>query len=148
MSKNTITIRQSVLINKPKEVVFDFTQNYDNRAKWDSSVLQATILQTSPNRIVKLKMKGNTEMTFVYKLDNRPDKTSLATQNVQSLIIKTAGGSWSYEEQDNQTIWTQVNTIVFKDSFLLQLIKPFMRWMFKMQTNKAMNKAKKLIELL
>jgi len=87
-------------------------------------------------------------MTFVYKLDNRPDKTSLATQDVQSPVIKTAGGSWSYENQDNQTRWTQVNTIVFKDSFLLQLIKPFMIWMFKIQTNKAMNKAKKLIELL
>ena len=86
-------------------------------------------------------------MTFVYKLDDRPNKTTLAAKEIQSPIIKSAGGSWKYEMQNDGTLWTQTNTIVFKKNFLLPLLLPFYKLIFEYQTKIAMKNAKKLIEL-
>ena len=146
MNPISVIIHHSIYINKPKNVVWDFTQDYDNRNRWDSSVLEAKVLQTFPNRIVKLKMKSNTEMTFIYKLDDKPNKTTLAATEIQSPIIEAAGGSWSYVEQNNGTLWSQTNTIIFKKNFLSFLLLPFYKFVFTRLTKQAMQKAKKLIE--
>jgi len=148
MTENRITIRHSILIAKPRELVWDYTQNYDNRTTWDSSVLETTVLQTTPHRIVKLKMRGNTTMTFIYKLDERPHKTSLAAKEITAPLIVNAGGSWIYEEQNGKTLWTQTNTIVFKQNFLLKLLLPIYKFVFGSLTKKAMKKAKQEIEKL
>lgn len=148
MSRNSITIHHSIYINKPKSVVWEFTQNYDHRKLWDTSVLEARVLQTSPNRIVKLKMKGNSVMTFIYKLDDKPNKTSLAAKEIQSPIIESAGGSWNYENQNKGTLWSQTNTIVIKKGFLSASLLPFYKFIFTRLTKHAMQKAKKIIEKL
>jgi hypothetical protein len=148
MTGNRITIRHSILIAKPRELVWEYTQNYDNRTAWDSSVLEATVLQTTPNRIVKLKMKGNTTMAFIYKLDKRPYKTSLVAKEITNPLIVNAGGSWIYEVQNEKTLWTQTNTIVFKQTFLLKLLLPIYRLIFSWSTKIAMKKAKEKIENL
>jgi Polyketide cyclase / dehydrase and lipid transport len=146
MNSNSTIIHHSIYINKPKSEVWDFTQDYDNRNRWDSSVLEAKVLQTLPHRIVKLKMKSNTEMTFIYKLDDRPNKTTLAATEIQSPIIEAAGGSWNYVEQNKGTLWSQTNTIIFKKKFLSFLRLPFYKFVFTQLTKQAMRKAKKLIE--
>jgi len=146
MNSCQITIKCAVLINKPRETVWDYTQNYDHRPSWDKAVLETTILQTVPNRVVKLKVKGNTTMIFQYKQDDRPHKTSLATTEVISPIIESAGGSWTYEEQGGQTLWKQTNTIILKRSFVNHLLLPFYKFLFALQTKQAMNKAKSIIE--
>jgi hypothetical protein len=144
--KNSITIKHSILIHKPKSVVWDYTQNYSNRPVWDNSVLSTEVLHTTPNRMVRLKLKGKTSMTFVYKLDNRPNKTSLKGIDIESPYIIAAGGSWIYEEQNGITKWTRVDTIVLKDSLLMSLSI----WLFKLilnfQTRKAMKKVKRILE--
>ena len=147
MRRRSITVKHAVLINKPKEVVWDFTQDYNNRSKWDSAVLEATVLQLAP-KIVWLKLKGAISMTFVYKLEDRPNKTTLAVKEVQSSIIESGGGSWTYSAQNNGTLWSQVNTLVFKNTYLLPLLLPVYKWMLHRQTIRAMNKARKLIEQL
>lgn len=147
MKPNQITFRHSILINRPADFVWDYTQNYNNRTKWDSSVIDATVLQTTPNRVVKLKMKGNTSMTFVYKLDDRPNKTTLAVKESISPFIVGGGGSWTYEEQDDgQTRWTQSGSIIFKNNILSKLFMPVYKLAFSMQTKKAMKKAKSIME--
>lgn len=145
MKENAITIKHCVSINKPKELVWDYTQNYDNRQVWDQSVLETTVLQTTPNRIVKLKLKGAT-MTLIYKLDERPNKTTLVAKEITSPIIINAGGSWAYEEQNGKTLWTQTNTIVFKKNIFLNLFLPMYRWFFARLIKKAMTRAKEEIE--
>lgn len=144
--ENTITIKHSILVNKPREQVWDYTQNYEHRTKWDKAVLEATVLQTSPNRIVRLRTKGNTTMTFVYKQDERPYKTSLVAKEISSPLIESAGGSWIYEEQDGKTRWHQTNTIIFKKNFRVKLALPLFKIIFSMQTRQAMKKAKQEIE--
>ena len=148
MKEKAVTIKHSVLINKPRELVWDYTQNYDHRAKWDKAVLEANILQTTPNRIVKLKTKGNTTMTFIYKQDERPYKTSLVAKEISSPLIEAAGGSWVYEEHNGKTLWQQTNTLTFKKTWPLSLARPFLRILFSMQTKQAMKKAKQEIEKL
>ena len=135
-----------MFISRTPGDVWDYTQNYDNRPIWDDTVIKATVVQTLPNRIVQLKMKGRTIMTFVYKLDERPLKTTLAMKDITSPIIDAGGGSWLYEPQNNGTLWTQTNTIVFKKNILLPLLLPVYKWMFTQQTVKAMKKAKSILE--
>ncbi|NOT35797.1 MAG: hypothetical protein HOP11_00295 [Saprospiraceae bacterium] len=148
MAENRITIRHTIFIAKPRTLVWDYTQNYDNRRTWDSSVIETTVLQAAPNRIVRLKMRGNTSMTFIYKLDERPHKTSLAAKEIISPFIVNAGGSWIYKEKNGGTLWTQTNTIDFKQNFILKLLMPIFKFAFGRLTKKAMGKAKLEIEKL
>jgi uncharacterized membrane protein len=145
--KNSITIKNSILINKPKSLVWDFTQNYTNRPIWDNTVVSTEILHAAPNRMVKLKMKGNTTMTFIYKLDDRPNKTSLKAIDIESAYIKSAGGSWTYEEQNGVTNWTRVDTIVLKDSVFMFLYIIIFKWIFAYQIRNAMKKVKLVLEM-
>jgi hypothetical protein len=144
--KNQITIKQTVFVSRPKEEVWDFTQNYDLRAGWDNAVLETKVLETTPNRIVWLRTKGKTTMSFIYKLDDRPNKTSLVAKDIKSPLIESAGGSWSYEDVEGGTLWTQTNTIEFKKNILLLLLLPLYKSMFASQMKKAMIRAKKLME--
>lgn len=146
MRRNSVTIKTSILIRRSREVVWDYTQNYDYRTIWDSSVLGATVLQSVPNRIVKLKTRGNTSMTFIYKLDDRPNKTTLVAKDISSPLIESAGGSWNYEEQNGGTLWSQTNTITFKTNFLSTFLVPVYKRIFIFQTKKSMKKAKREIE--
>ncbi len=144
--KNEITIKHSILIGKPREFVWDFTQDYAKRMNWDRAVLETQVLEHEPNRVVKLRTKGRTTMTFVYKLDDKPNKTSLVAREIESPIIESAGGSWTYEEQDDGTLWTQTNTIKFKNTMMLSFLLPLYRRIFVSQTKKAMKKAKRIME--
>jgi hypothetical protein len=146
MDENKITIKYSILIDKPAAFVWDYTQNYDNRMHWDASVLEAIVLQTTPNRIVKLKTKGNTTMTFIYKQDERPYRTSLVAKEIVSSIIQSAGGSWSYEDQNGKTLWTQTNTVIFKKKYFLKFLLPVFEFLFSRATVNAMKKAKQEME--
>ncbi len=146
MKENGITIRHSIFISKPREQVWDYSQNYDNRTVWDNSVLEASVLQTTPNRIVKLKLKGNTLMTFTYKLDERPIKTSLVAKEIKSSIINRAGGYWIYEEIKDGTLWTQTNSIELKNKFIIKVLKPLIKLIFFRQTKLAMKKLKNILE--
>jgi hypothetical protein len=74
MKKINITIHHSIYINRPREAVWDFTQDYSLRTEWDKTVIEAKVLQTTPRQIVELKTSGNTMMTFVYKVNDRPIK--------------------------------------------------------------------------
>ena len=85
-------------------------------------------------------------MTFVYKTEQKPAKTSLAIKKIESPLIEGGGGSWSYEEWEGTTLWTQRNTLVFKNKMHVVLLLPLYRWMLKLQTTAAMRKAKKMLE--
>lgn len=144
--RNSITIKNAILINKPKSIVWDYTQNYANRSVWDKSVLSAEVLHFSPNRIVKLKMKGKTTMTFVYKLDDKPNKTSLKAIVIHSSFIIAAGGAWRYEDQNGMTKWTRVDTLVIKETSIMSLFIWYIKLILNVQTRKAMKKVKQILE--
>lgn len=144
--RNIITIKESIFVALPPEEVYDFTQDYSKRPLWDSLVKEATVLETTPNRIVNLKAKDGSTMTVRYKQEDRPHKTSLAMTEVQSQMMQGGGGSWQYEAQDGGTLWTQVNTIILKDAVWAKLMIPVATKYFKDKTIQAMQKAKELME--
>jgi hypothetical protein len=143
---NKVTVKESIFINKSRETVWDYTQNYDNRPGWDASIISSETLQETPNLIVRVKSPGNIYFNFEYKLSERPHKTSLAMLESSSALIIGGGGSWVYDEKDNGTFWTQTNTIVFKDNAVFRFLNPALKFFLQYSTKKAMVKAKKIME--
>ena len=142
----TITTTRSILVNRPREVVWDFTQNYALRQQWDSSVAHTSVIQSTPTPIVRVKLRGGIALTYVYKLFDRPRKTSLVATEIESSSIETAGGSWSYEDRDGATFWTQTNSIALRRNLLVSILRPGLQLALELSTRQAMRKAKRLLE--
>jgi len=66
--------------------------------------------------------------------------------DIQSPLIESGGGSWTYESKDEGTIWTQSNSIVLKKSILAGVFLPIIRLALMYQLKEAMSKAKQMIE--
>ncbi|MDZ4758062.1 MAG: SRPBCC family protein [Bacteroidota bacterium] len=146
MQSNSINIKYSIFIKRSPEEVWDYTQNYDNRKKWDKTVIKAEVIQTKPKRIIKLKIKGGSTMTLEYKLDQRPNKTALQAKDIQSSLIQSTMGTWTYEKQEEGTLWTQSNTIVFKNTLWNRVMLFLYKNIYLSQLITAMKLAKIMIE--
>lgn len=144
--KSTITVCEVIFIAHSPEKVWDYTQNYDNRLKWDKSLLKATVIENTPTKLIEIKAKGGLTAQLCYKLYDRPRKTSLAMQKTKSPIFSGGGGSWKYEPKDNGTLWTQTNTLVLKNSLSSLLLTPIVKWLLRKNTKEAMKLAKRQIE--
>ncbi len=140
----TVTISESIFINRPPYLVWDFTQDYNKRSLWDKTIREAKVIETKPRRISIVGSWG-LKAELVYKLDDRPNKTSLVMTNVSSVMISGGGGSWKYIPEDSGTLWTQTNTLIFKDSFLLRLLRPLITMSLKKNTRRGMKTAKTML---
>jgi hypothetical protein len=109
-------------------------------------LVKVDVVQESPIKTVNIKGKGNFEATLVYKLNDRPNKTTLVFDKVKSPLITGGGGSWQYNKKDNGTWWVQQGTCTLKNSFVIQLFVPFIRLMLKYNMRNAMKLAKKILE--
>ena len=139
-----ITVTRSIFIARPPEAVWDFTQDYTKRPLWDSSVRDTKELQADP-RIVRV-YGPIVCADFVYKQNDRPHKTSLAMENIESRLIEGGGGSWQYTARGNGTLWTQTNTIVLRNTLMAKLLRPVLAMGMRYSTKQAMKKAGRLIE--
>nr|WP_321235300.1 hypothetical protein [uncultured Psychroserpens sp.] len=142
----SITIKDAILINAEKSVVWNFTQDFSKRQTWDKSIIDLNILQLKPFKIIELKSVGGIITKLSYKLCRKPDKTTLKMVDTQSLLIKGGGGSWSYFSVNSKTQWTQVNTLIFKNKLLYILFGWFVKAKLKRITKASMLKAKMIIE--
>ena len=132
-------------ITRPPEDVWAFTQDYGRRAEWDAGVTEATLLGTDPRR-VRVKLRGVGTATFEYKMDRRPERTSLGMVDVESRWFAGGGGSWEYLADAAGTRWTQTNTLVLKHGRLLAWAGPIIRAMVRSGTRRAMRRAKAILE--
>lgn len=146
MKSNTIHIKHSIYIDRSPEEVWDYTQNYEYRKQWDKTIIKAEVLQTKPRRSIKIKAKGGTTMTYEYKEEKRPVRTSLQAKDIHSRLIHAAGGSWSYEKQGDGTLWTQTNNIIIKPSLWNHLMMGLYKQIMTTQIITAMKLAKIMIE--
>ncbi len=147
MANDTVTVKETIYVNASPEIVWDFTQDYEKRTTWDRSIIRATVLQVKPTRIVEIKAKGNLAAKFQYKLEDRPNKTSLAMIDTKSFFIRGGGGSWKYEASDKGTLWTQTNTLQLKSGLLSRLLRPAISYQLKRSTRASMRRAKRIIEV-
>jgi hypothetical protein len=142
----SVNIKQTIYIDQPPEVVWDFTQDYSRRSLWDKSIIEANVIQHEPHRIIAIKIKGNSKMNFRYKLDDRPNKTTLAITDVHSIFIEGGGGSWQYLPSGNGTVWSRTDTLLLKNRLWIRLVKPLITFQVKRNTKLSMKLAKDLME--
>lgn len=141
-----VTIKETVHIAARPEDVWDLTQDYSRRAEWDDLVLGAEVLQEEPIRLVRVHGKDGLSFTAKYTLFRRLQMTSLAMIDVESSWASGGGGSWLYEAHDGGTLWTQTNTLSIKNLFLYRLLRPLFERQLHSGTQRAMHKAKQLLE--
>lgn len=145
MAANAITFTEKIVVDRPKEVVWDYTQNYDNITEWDLSVLEAIVIEQVP-RTIKLKMRGDRNVTVVYKLENRPNKLALSYRKLDPNLMEHAGLTAKFEERNGTTLWSQTFTYVFKNGGFMGLKLLYYRWKLGLKARKAMLRAKDMIE--
>lgn len=137
-----ITIKHSIIVCRPRELVWDYTQDFARRPGWDPVIKAADIIQHEPIRVVKLKAIGQTTMTFHYKHHERPHKSMLMAEEISSPFIVSAEGTWSYDKIGKGTLWSQTNNIALRQHALNMMMTPFYKWYLKKMTRRAMNKAR------
>ncbi len=145
-SKRRVTVTESVFVRRRPEDVWDFTQDYSRRHEWDSSVFEATVLDSYPVPRVRVRCSGRLKSVFQYRQFDRPSRTSLTMEEVQSTMLAGGGGSWSYVEMDGGTVWTQTNTLVMKAGWWRRLLVPLVQRQLLLSTRQAMQRAKQMLE--
>lgn len=141
-----VTVTESVFVRCTPEVLWDYTQDYAHRCEWDASVREVNVLATQPVPRVRVDCAGGVRAVFQYKQFDRPVRTSLAMEDVESAWIEGGGGSWSYERQGEGTLWTQTNSLRIRPGGWRTLLAPLVRAQLRRTTRKAMSRAKRIVE--
>ncbi|MCK6497912.1 MAG: SRPBCC family protein [Nitrospira sp.] len=141
-----VTVRESLFVPAPPARVWDYTQDYECRCDWDSSIVEARVTALAPRRMVAVRCRGGMRCTFRYKADERPRRTSVAMVDVRSRLIEGGGGAWRYEEAPGGTLWTQVNTLRFRGGLSVRVLRPLLKWWLHRQTRRAMRRARDRID--
>ena len=147
MSKSIpISVKATIVVNASPEAVWDYTQNWQYRREWDSSVVEVIKIEDSPSKNVRARFKGGVEFLVQYKIGERPLRTGLAMIESNSQWMVGGGGSWQYKSAGNSTEWCQQNTIVFRNHFLIRFFGPVIKLLLQASTLTNMKKAKGIIE--
>ena len=99
------TIRSTIEIARPQEVVFDLTQNYAKRLEWDPYLTEAYLLKEAAEPAVGVdaycKNHNGTVMVSRYISFNRP---AVAAVNMVKgpKILKRFSGAWNVHKIDEQ----------------------------------------------
>jgi len=143
--RHVVSVTESIWVASPPEDVWDYTQDFTRRTEWDAGIAEATILQQEP-RTIRVKVPRLGLMTVVYKLDRRPERTSAAFVDVQSMWVSGGGGSWEYEAAEGGTRWLQTNTLELRRPRLAFLFGPLLERGLRRSTQRAMAEAKRRLE--
>jgi hypothetical protein len=143
---NKVTVSRSIQIDAPSGAVWDYTQDWRRRHKWDRSVAAATYLSEAPPVVVQVEGTSGLRFKASYKTMKRPHLTSLVLSDLNSFWVKSGGGSWKYEESAGGTLWTQHNTLGLRDDPLGWLVRPLFALILARATSQMMARAKAMIE--
>ncbi len=113
-----IKFTESILINVRPEQVFDFTQDYNKRLKWDTFLKKANLIDgaTTADKGVKAYCvaKNGIGMVTEYVTYNRPRVTAIKMTD-GPFMFKSFSGSWTFKEISNDK-----TEVVFLYSFSLR----------------------------
>ncbi len=97
----SIKFTETVRIRERPEVIFDYTQDYGNRLKWDTFLKRADLVDgaTAAGKGVKsyCVAKNGMGMETVYVSFNRPRATAVQMTR-GPYPFKTFQGSWTFKE--------------------------------------------------
>lgn len=118
-------IIQSIVIRSTADVVFDFTQDYDQRLSWDTFLKRAELIGTTEADVgVKAwcVSKHGLGMETEYVSFNRP-KVTAVRQSKPSTLFKDFSGSWKYENINHDEV-----QVTFTYSYLLRGFFDWFSW--------------------
>ena len=102
----SIKFSETILINEKPEQVFDFTQDYNNRLKWDAFLKTAYLIDgaTTAKKGVKAYCvaKNGIGMVTEYVTYNRPKVTAIKMTK-GPFMFNSFLGSWSFKEKCQTT---------------------------------------------
>lgn len=119
---------ESILIAKPQELVFDYTQDYANRLKWDTFLKEAVLLNTAePGKGVRAwcVSKHGLGMETEYVSFARPSVTAVKMTK-GPFVFRSFAGSWKFEKISDfstNVIFTYSFTFRFPFNLLTFFIK-------------------------
>ena len=87
--RRTVTVTESIHVDRPPEAVFDYTQDYATRTDWDPAVRRANVLSEDP-RSVEIISPGLGSYVLEYRLFRRGDRTSAAFEGVGAWLFWAA----------------------------------------------------------
>lgn len=130
-----IKFTETIIIGDKAERVFDFTQNYSNRLKWDTFLKRADLIDgaTTADKGVKAYCvaKNGIGMVTEYVTYNRPRVTAIKMTK-GPYMFKSFLGSWTFKElPDNRT--EVIFLYSFSLSFPFNLLRKFIK--NNLQTN-------------
>ena len=114
----SIKILQSIVIQSNPEIVFDYTQDYNNRLKWDTFLQEARLINGA-NKLAKgvkawCVAYNGMGMETEYVSFNRP-KVTAAKMTRGPYMFKSFAGSWQFEKQgENSTLVTFTYSFKFR----------------------------------
>ena len=143
--RRTVTVTESIHVDRSPEAVFDYTQDYATRTDWDPAVKRARVLSEDPRR-VELTSPGLGTYVLEYRLFRRGDRTSAAFEGVSAWLFSGGGGSWRYEADGAGTRWTQVNTLELRHPRLTGWLAGMIEGTVRSSMRTAMARAKAIME--
>ncbi len=140
---NAIKFSESIEISAEPEQVFDYTQDYNNRLKWDTFLKEAYLLDNATQAGKGIKSwcvsKNGLGMETEYVSFNRPKVTAIKMTR-GPYMFKDFAASWTFKEE---TIG--VTKVIFLYSFSLRF--PFNLLSFFIKRILQVNVRQRLIDL-
>jgi ribosome-associated toxin RatA of RatAB toxin-antitoxin module len=138
-----IKFKETILIDEKTENVFDYTQDYNKRLKWDTFLKKADLIEgaTTADKGVKAYCvaKNGLGMVTEYVTYNRPKVTAIKMTE-GPFMFKSFLGSWTFKEISNDK-----TEVIFLYSFTLKF--PFNILTKYIKTNLQTNVQQRLIDL-
>ncbi len=137
-----LKFKERISIKCSQEKAFDYTQDYNNRLKWDTFLKQAELIDAkNANKGVKsyCASKNGLGMTTEYLTFNRP-RTTAIKMTKGPFMFKEFLGSWTFK------ILSDYNTeVIFMYAFKLRF--PFSLFSNIVLNNLRKNVKQRLIDL-
>jgi len=134
---------ETIIIDAKSETVFDFTQDYNQRLKWDSFLKQADLIDGAVTADKGVKAycvsRNGLGMITEYVTYNRPKATAVKMTK-GPYMFESFLGSWNFKE-----IATNKTEVIFLYSFMLRF--PFNILTSFIKRNLQKNVKQRLVDL-
>lgn len=134
---------EKIIINSSPEFIFDYTQDYANRLKWDTFLKKAELIEGAVKAGLGVKAncvaKNGLGMITEYVSFNRPEGTAVKMTK-GPFMFKSFAGSWKFNQLD-----PNLTEVVFIYSFELRL--PFMLFLGRVKRKLQAEVKQRLLDL-
>jgi ribosome-associated toxin RatA of RatAB toxin-antitoxin module len=138
-----IRIEESIIIEEDPELVFDFTQDYGKRLRWDTFLKRADLLhgvsKAGKGAKAYCVAKNGLAMVTEYITFNRPEVTAIKMTK-GPFMFKTFSGSWRFRMKSPEK-----TEVIFLYSFALRF--PFVLLSEYIKQNLEKNVRQRLVDL-